>query len=379
MAFTQKLFSSYHNYPDGNTRVGELNRIWYDSNTNTLRIQLDATPGGTIISGGGGLVLQALSVNTVAASSGGTLTYSNGTFTYAPADLSSLASTTYVNTQINAVKDRITSPNDVYTTNIDNTGTTYSAGDIIPKVATANLGSIAQPWKDVYVSKGSIVIADNDINVDGVSISNTERYIVIDRGGLKVTANDETHEVFQLDNTGKLILKSLQPALTTTAALDLIGNLLGTTLSTNNLGVMLHATGTQDQPSRIYLDGIGTQDSGQSAYAAYIGRYARGTVENPLPAEAGDILARFGGNAHSATLGLNTISNVRVDMVATEQQTDTGRGSRMEFWTTPIGSIVPQRSLHIDSQGIDLSEATDINAGVIFKNGSLLKYWPSSF
>ena len=54
MAFTQKLFSSYHNYPDGNTRVGELNRIWYDSNTNTLRIQLDATPGGTIISGGGG-------------------------------------------------------------------------------------------------------------------------------------------------------------------------------------------------------------------------------------------------------------------------------------------------------------------------------------
>jgi len=53
MAFTQKLFTSYHGYSDGDTRIGEKNRIWYDSNTNTLRIQLDNTPGGTIIGGGG--------------------------------------------------------------------------------------------------------------------------------------------------------------------------------------------------------------------------------------------------------------------------------------------------------------------------------------
>lgn len=377
MSFTQKLWTTYHGYPDGDTRIGEKNRIWYSSASNTLRVQLDNTPGGTIIGRGAGGFIDYGDLSITAdgaATGGGHLAYNNanGQFTYSPADLSSFATTSYVN----GLKDRIISSDNSYATYIDNTGATYSAGDIIPGTNISNLGSISQPWKDVYVSKGSIVIADNDINVDGVSISNTDKYIVIDRGGLKVTANDETHEVFQLDNTGKLILKSLQPALTTTAAVDLIGNLLGTTLPTNNLGVMLHATGTQDQPSRIYLDGIGTQDSGQSAYAAYIGRYARGTVESPLPAEAGDILARFGGNAHSATLGLNTISNVRVDMVATEQQTDTGRGSRMEFWTTPIGSIVPQRSAHLDSGGIDFSEATDTNAGVTFKNGSLLKYWP---
>lgn len=53
MAFLEKLFTSFHNYADGNTRIGELNRIWYDSNSNTFRIQLDkVTPGGTIISGG---------------------------------------------------------------------------------------------------------------------------------------------------------------------------------------------------------------------------------------------------------------------------------------------------------------------------------------
>lgn len=52
MAFTQKLFTSYQPYSNGDTRIGELNRIWYDSNTNTFRIQLDDTPGGTIITGG---------------------------------------------------------------------------------------------------------------------------------------------------------------------------------------------------------------------------------------------------------------------------------------------------------------------------------------
>jgi len=55
MAFSQKLFTSLHNYSDSDTRIGELNRIWYDSNTNVFRIQLDAvTPGGTIIGGSGG-------------------------------------------------------------------------------------------------------------------------------------------------------------------------------------------------------------------------------------------------------------------------------------------------------------------------------------
>jgi len=51
-AFIQKLFSTQQNYQNGATRIGERNRIWYDSNTNTFRIQLDSTPGGTVISGG---------------------------------------------------------------------------------------------------------------------------------------------------------------------------------------------------------------------------------------------------------------------------------------------------------------------------------------
>lgn len=51
--FIHKLFTTLHNYQDGDSRIGSRNRIWYDSITNTFRIQLDDTPGGTIIGGGG--------------------------------------------------------------------------------------------------------------------------------------------------------------------------------------------------------------------------------------------------------------------------------------------------------------------------------------
>jgi hypothetical protein len=51
LPFTQDLFTSRRNFDDGTTRLGELHRIWYDSETNTLRIGDGATPGGKLIVG----------------------------------------------------------------------------------------------------------------------------------------------------------------------------------------------------------------------------------------------------------------------------------------------------------------------------------------
>ena len=52
--FIQKLFTSRQNYNNGESRLGELNRIWYDSITNTFRISDGVTPGGRIIGGSNG-------------------------------------------------------------------------------------------------------------------------------------------------------------------------------------------------------------------------------------------------------------------------------------------------------------------------------------
>tara|TARA_B110000503_G_scaffold137162_1_gene220896 strand:+ start:1548 stop:2711 length:1164 start_codon:yes stop_codon:yes gene_type:complete len=49
MAFTQDIRSQRRNYTDGNTRIGEQDRLWYDSNTNTFRISDGVTAGGKAV------------------------------------------------------------------------------------------------------------------------------------------------------------------------------------------------------------------------------------------------------------------------------------------------------------------------------------------
>ena len=424
MAFIQKLFSSYKERTDGETLIGEINRIWYDSNTNTLRIS-DGNNGGKIIGGSsmgstvyegptpppnpqaGWLWWDSLSGdlfvyyenNWVAATAIPNSTYTlpkatvntlggveigdninidgNGKISVTTGagyslpiatdhslggvevgdniqidsvgkisvSFDGLATETYVNTQLTNVKDRIVSPNDLHTAIIDNTGTTTFGGDIIPGATTYNLGSATLPWKDVFVSQGSIVIADQDINTDAVYMSNTAGYLVLDRGGLKVTANDETHEVFQLDNTGKLLIKSEIPLLEDSAAFELIGNLLGQSLAINNYGVMIHTSGAVNVPNRMYMDAVGVQttgvDTGKVAYSAFIGRSARGTVASPEAVQSGDIITRFGGHAYATTLGLNDLSNAQIDLVATQTQTSTARGTKIEIRTTANDTTTP--------------------------------------
>ena len=62
MSFTQDFFTSRRNYSDGNVRIGDTDRLWYDKNTNTIRIGDGQTPGGIIVGGngtGGGTQIQS--------------------------------------------------------------------------------------------------------------------------------------------------------------------------------------------------------------------------------------------------------------------------------------------------------------------------------
>jgi hypothetical protein len=52
--FTQDFVSSRRNYNDGTTRVGQKDRLWYDSVTNSIRVSDGVTPGGIPVGGGSG-------------------------------------------------------------------------------------------------------------------------------------------------------------------------------------------------------------------------------------------------------------------------------------------------------------------------------------
>lgn len=49
--FTQDLFTQRRNYDDGNVRIGQLDRIWYDYSRNAFYRGDGVTPGGILIGG----------------------------------------------------------------------------------------------------------------------------------------------------------------------------------------------------------------------------------------------------------------------------------------------------------------------------------------
>ena len=108
---------------------------------------------------------------------------------------------------------------------IDETGTTTFCGNIVPDQVVYSLGTSELPWKDVYISNGSLVIADVDPDMDAVTLSNTDKYIVVSRGGLKLTANDGLTEVFQLDNTGKIFIRNVDASDPYNIAIEMDGNI----------------------------------------------------------------------------------------------------------------------------------------------------------
>ena len=127
----------------------------------------------------------------------------------------------------------------------------------------------------------------------------------------------------------------------TEAAMSIIGARTRDVQSPNNLGVLLQLTGSSTAPSRIYHDSYGAGN-----YSAFIGRHARGNSATPTQTLAGDIISRVGANPHDGT-AFAGISTMRIDFVNAEDQTISARGSKLEFWTTPLGSTTIGKSRYL--------------------------------
>ena len=103
-------------------------------------------------------------------------------------------------------------------------------------------------------------------------------------------------------------------------------------------GTMLHITGKTNTPARIIFDTFSTDGS---AYNIVAGRAARGTSATPAASQNNDVLMRIAGNGWGTT-GFAPLGVSRIDFVATENHTDTARGSKIAFYNIPIGSNTMQ-------------------------------------
>jgi hypothetical protein len=127
-------------------------------------------------------------------------------------------------------------------------------------------------------------------------------------------------------------------------------------------GTMLHVSGKADTPSRVIIDSFSTTGS---AYGIIAGRTARGTVTSPTATQNNDILLRMAGNGWGTT-GFAPLGVGRIDFVATENYSDTNRGSKIVFYNVANGSNTVQEIATFNADTVTFDGVVNPAKGFIY-------------
>jgi hypothetical protein len=349
MSFIQNLFTSRDNNAQGNTYVGQQDRIWWDPETNSFYYSDGSTPGGIAIGGGGGGngtpggPVNSIQYNAGSGNFGGT---ANLVIDSASGNIT--ATGNIVAAYLYGDGGNITNlPLANNTSNISGNNITITGNGVFSNISvtnTANLGNFT-----IFDQTLSGTIADRDVNIRVVGNANVN----ID-GPLNVhgAGNLETPSQFEVKSDGQAIFRV--PTLDANlGAVQIIGTTSGAVVSPGNPGGMLQITGQNNQVSRVYNDAVNN-------YPLYVGRRYNGTAAAPTGVLANQVISRLGANPYlTDTAGFTALGVAQINFVATENQTTTAQGSKITMNTTPTGSNVQ-------------SQVAEFNYGGIILTGNLL-------
>ena len=127
-------------------------------------------------------------------------------------------------------------------------------------------------------------------------------------------------------------------------------------------GTLMQLTGKANTPARVLVDSFSISNT---AYPIIAGRNARGTVNTPTATQNNDILLRIAGNSYGTT-GYAPFGDARIDFVATENHSDTARGSRIRFWNTPNGSTVVNEIASFNADSVEFTGTVKPDKGFIY-------------
>ena len=301
------------------------------------------------------------------------------------------------------------SENNTYKANLDNSGVLSVPGNIIPNAnQTYSLGNTTNRWESLWVGSNSVTFTDQNASfpdqtltvANGVfyitdsldnklqsnagfqvgnfllqnnyiSLTNatSEFYIgttiatgnlVINRPIVVYATNTISNPTFTVSRNGEVQLFTAN-IQANKQSLSIVGSSDGSTQSIGLAGRMIHVTGNDGTPSRIENDAFGT-----GAFAAYIGRSGRGTANTPSATQNTDVIARFAALGWGATnfLATNIGSGPpinSIDFVASENYTDTNAGSKINFYTSPIGARTRTLSLTVDANTVNVPKYLIVN------------------
>lgn len=142
-------------------------------------------------------------------------------------------------------------------------------------------------------------------------------------GNLTVTGNVITQYALRVNNAS--IPGNTQYVVVTGTATGAIG-------TPSNPGYTFHSA--VDGGNRVVNE---SYSNNSSDYASFIGRRARGTAASPTAVQNGDTIVRFGGNSYGTTK-FSQFSDARIEFVATENHSDSAKGTKIRFMNTADGT-----------------------------------------
>lgn len=311
MSFIQNFFTSRDNNANTETYVGQQDRLWYNPDTNSIRISDGVTPGGLVVD-----------LETSANASFNSITANTGTINgnlVITGNISPAA-----NNKIGGIKPGpgvdISLDGEL---TIDTANLPLSFGDF---VANNNVLSIVNENEDMILS------------TDG----NAEIQLIGDIGFYKPDGlpPNVANRYFRASRDGQVLflISNVDPS---SAAVNIVGSTSGNFSPPVNTGVMLQLTGQANIPSRFYNDSVGN-------FSAFVGRRINGTVNSPTPILAGDEMIRISATGYNGT-EIAPAGSARIVFQAMENFTTSNSGSNLSFWTAAVGSNTLAKIATIDN------------------------------
>ena len=226
---------------------------------------------------------------------------------------------------------------------------------------------------DFLAEDNTLSLVNNDQDMILATKGNAEIQLVGNIGFYQTNVPPPLGKFFEATKDGQISIyvPNTDP---TASAVKIIGSLSGNVSPPINTGVMLHLTGNNNDPSRLYNDGIGS-------FAAFVGRRINGTVSAPTAVLANDEIIRISSTGHNGTTVPGS-GSARIVYQAIENYTPTATGSNISLWTCAIGSNTLSKIATIDvANGVSATKftgplngnvtATTITASSATINGNL--------
>ena len=238
-----------------------------------------------------------------------------------------------------------------------------------PTDASLNLGSPTHRWGDLYIGSNSLHFLDQTTLADvSMSVDNGTLYLngaqslqignltIVDTTLTNVTSNLNISIGNQGDTGFFYVNRKAQfdtTSFSSTEPMVSFNASGGPDPETLFADTVLQTVGRPNKNSRIVQRSYGSTGNvgGDNAYSVWASYAARGTVAAPEATKANDILVRLSANGYGTTSWGS--GGARVEFVASENFTDTAKGSKIKFWTVPEGQITSQNVASINSTGID--------------------------